>query len=355
MKKLLLEQIVNMNAVKYERLEQIHQRALPALYSAHCNDNEVDVFIDLYSIFKNLVNTEQYEINDARDLVSAIMNLVIHYRAYYKKKGVFARVYLIYSENTCDMNKKFVKGYNKKKEMAFNINPRYQKILEGFNNLMNTLTKFIEGVYYIPTYYEVGVCILSIKRRKQMQGIKGMNIIISKDVYLYQLTCIDTMLIRPKKNEGVDLSYPITYNNAVNIYVRERKVKNSDNIFADYLYMPFILAMGRLGERDEISLFSLPKVLSMVNVLPLTYRNDLYSIYNLLHDNFEWFSKKIDSAVFVGRIKSCDLEYQEMVANQDNIFISSLDMNLIDLHDPDSVKKINEMYFKDNPIDLERL
>lgn len=108
-----VETILYGSFVKMDRMQQLTVNTFSNTSIASATN--LNIFIDLYSVLKSIFS-ESYrtDISDYTSITSGIVNMCSHYRTFFKRLSVRTKFYLIYSFNTCDINRKFVAGYNQK-------------------------------------------------------------------------------------------------------------------------------------------------------------------------------------------------------------------------------------------------
>ncbi len=133
--------------VKYDRLSKITYDTYGG--SSIASATELNVFIDLYSIMHSIFSESgQTIIDNYTSITSSIINMVGHYRAFFRKMNVRTKFFLIFSYNTCDINRKFLAEYNevflKKSEIK-----TFRKIADDNFNLMNILCPYLTDIFFI--------------------------------------------------------------------------------------------------------------------------------------------------------------------------------------------------------------
>ena len=106
-----LAAIIYGSYVKMDRMQKIVFETFSNTSIAEAT--HLNIFIDLYSTLHPIFS-EHFRVNieNYTDVTSGIINMCAHYRKFFRGLGVHTSFYLIYSDNTCDFNRKFVAGYN---------------------------------------------------------------------------------------------------------------------------------------------------------------------------------------------------------------------------------------------------
>lgn len=350
---LMIEQLLNTNYVKYDRMIEIVSRAF-----AGSRANELNIYIDMYSMIKPLYTNKVYDINDYSSVTSCIVNMCAHYREFFWTRfKVSTKFFIVYSKNTPYINNQFYPDYNGKNIYAFNSNKLVDDMIANNIGLLETLCQYLPDIHFIKGTFETGVIIYDLICRNEVQN-NSPHMVITKDVYNYQLVSMrnNIIILRPKKSNGQDLSYYINQNNLYRLYMQSRK--------ADYSKFPGSLSPGLLSllmaltsvkERDIKSLLNVRSALSQLSQavgemrILNGYNSDIQSVCLALGIDEKL---PISSVTFEHRFKAIDIQFQH------SVFINTAEckeITLNNLYDPDGVRAINNKYFKLNPLDLNRL
>lgn len=353
----LLEQIVNSNYIQYDRLVSMVSNAF-----MNSKSDNLNIFIDLYSVLKPLYKNDQYKIENYSAVTSCIINMVSHYRAFFRTRyRVETDIYLVWSSNTPYINKQFYMDYNSKNEYNFNVLKEKREMIDNCLKLVEILCPYLPNVYYINTSFESGVVIYDLMLRSEDKDPTIPHVVITKDKYLYQLPAINKqcVIFRPYKRNKVDYSYFINYDNILHTYLVERKVKDNLNKIVSPELFSVLLALTSLPERNIKSLININQAIKIINNIVEYgrilngYNSDIDNLYNIIESNLST-KNKINQNIFINRFKAIDIPFQHSVFyNSSERF--SLPEKLVDLYDPEGVKYINNKYFDGIPLDLNRL
>lgn len=210
--------------------------------------SEVDLFINFESILKNICKNKKFNIQMnfylqkiVIELESSILNLIAHYRAYFKKNKIRCNIYFYYTDLSKSNNQlmktesKYYRNYYFNKYIN---NPEFKNISRLMNIVvpdLEVILKFIEGVYLIKTSKIDGSLVpklLSVNK----------SIIITEDLFdtIYNFEDFKVLYIRSKdgslKNRLV-LVEPIEI---VNSFLEESNIFNL-GIFSNELYFKLLL------------------------------------------------------------------------------------------------------------------
>lgn len=340
--------MINSNYIKYENLTQITNEGLQ-----NCNASVAYFYIDLNSVLKTLY-PENVMIEDYRAITSCLINMCAHYREYYwTRHKVDTVFFLIYSDNTPYYNNMMYPGYNVSMAMTIKNNRlKYDMINHNFN-LLKLLCPYLPDIFFINRSEEVGVIIYDLMSKYDLNNEKA-HIILTKDVYNYQLVTLkpNTIILRPKKNKGEDLSYYISINNVLEYYLSKRNVKKRSDMLSPNL-LSLIMAMNNLPERNIDTMLNITKTINYLeemisnNLMINGYNTDILYIGNHICKNEIGFS----SMILNNRFKAIDIVSQQLLYMTTNKSYKEI----VNLNDPNTVRQINNEYFVENPLDLNRL
>lgn len=353
-----LEQVLYSNYIKYDRMSQMVESTFMGSTAT-----SVNIYIDIYSMIRNVYNNENLTKENYLIISSSLINLCAHMRYFFRNRyNVESIIYLVYSSNTPEYNKKLWFGYNDAHEKIMsNMNVR---ILIEYNlNVLETLVPYLPDIHFVRGEFEAGVLMYKIMtdgRFHQKDDIIP-NIILSTDPYLFQLVTQvpNTVVFRPKKqrSEGrtEDVSFVIARGTLLNFLFKIRKVEAPEYLSGlnDELYT-LILALSRCPERSIISFFNLPTAIELISSGIFKYK--ILNGYNisteivwnaLYNSKFEKYSYDL----FDRRFKAIDIFSQIYAYNSTN----PAPFKFTNLIDPDNVRQINDTYFKQYPLNLNDL
>ncbi|MGL5330979.1 MAG: hypothetical protein ACRDD7_17080 [Peptostreptococcaceae bacterium] len=351
MNKVLIEQLLNTNYVKYNRLVEIVNEAFKG-----SNANSINVYIDLYSILKVLFSDKIYNIDDYTSVTACIVNMCAHYRDFfrtrYKTESV---IYLVYSENAAYLNKQFYPEYNSKNEFIMNRHTHVKDMIKTNLELLNTLCPYLPDIHFINSNFEVGVVIYDLICRNEAVN-NNPHLVITKDMYNYQLASMNNVtVLRPKKSNGEDISYYINKNNLYHIYLKDRKVDLANfPMMLNPGLVSLLMTLSSVTERNIKSLLNIKTAAKELFKAIESYRlvNDYNSNIPLVWNAIDNTKTKIGLTTFNHRFNAIDIRFQHSVYMTSSEHHS---ISLTNLYDPDTVRGINNSYFKNNPLDLNRL
>ena len=328
-------QVIYSNAIRYELLANMTKLAFNGY-----DDINLNIYIDLYPIFRTLLKPDYLDLNSDVDLCSGVLNLAAHYRRFFERYcDTKTNIFIINSMNTPMRNAKTFEGYNK--EFMHRYNTRTTKMNEIINlnlSLLETLVPYIPDVYMISSTYESSVVMYDIIN-KHSNGYP--NLIISRDIYPRQLPAIldKTILYRPK----LDKSYYVDSKNVFNSILFEHGVKCSKYNFSGINPKLFSLFYTLNGMKCR-NIKSQYVVSTAKKHVEKAIENKI--ILNDYNSIIDWSSiqSKRDPELLDSIFQVIDIPLQH------SIYVNDIESkyNLQNLYDPESVKAINNTYFTHN-------
>jgi hypothetical protein len=312
----------------------------------------VNVFINFETVLSTLTkgDVEKYfrmtRKNKVFEFISNILNLASHYRLYFSKHKMFSKIF-IYIGYPFDSE---FKNRSINPEYRYTYQHKYGDHVTNFSTYdvvtesiaqAKTIFEFIDNVYLISSGIVEPSLIPAIIN--ESQGNKATNIIVTKDQYEYQYVNSGYNILRPK----TDKSYILSKYNVIDTMKIESSIRA--NYTVDTRYLPFILSM--LGNKtrniSKIHGVGLGKILKVINTSLITgsLMPNVFNI-NLLLDILKHDIKDI----LLKNYYCTDIDTQMKMLNYRDRYII-LDQ-LKDRFDNDGLKKMNDMYFRENPINL---
>jgi|GEM_PF-2176335 len=346
--------------IKYDRMYEMTKFAL---YGA-TDVRDINIFIDAYSILRSLYRQgSNISVKDSCVIASSLINLAIHLRAYFETRHkTTSKVYIVYGG--ARPKEAFVNyyRYNEKNIFMENSNIMLSNLIDDNLNMIKVLTPYLYDIFYvIDKENEFSVIVSSIINKNKED--KSPNLIYSKDDLAYQLVAFKprTFLYRPKKRMQEDVSWVATKSTLYNAYrYGELGVKKQIETILDFRMFSIFQAVS--GVRDR-SMNALKNANNAIKLLENAVASNIFS--NGYNANAIFFMepnpfclleniKGITGAEVTNRFAAIDLNYQTMLFENS---IASMDMTagLINLYNPDEVRYINNRYFQEYPLDLNRV
>lgn len=323
-------------AIRYDRLKLLVMDAFKKYYNAE----SINIFIDTYEIFKGLYKPDYLEGNNL-DLCSGIINLAAHYKQFFKQYCKDIKIYIIHSDNVPSRNIELYPRYNRKMVHLLQNKSYAVNNIEPMNlDVLDLLCKYIEDVYIIHSNYESAVVMYDIISKDKDDRV---NLIISKDSYTKQLSaiCPKTVIFRPYKTKGVDLSYYTNEDNLFNTIMYERGVEQRDFSKISPQLFSLLFALNGFRSRNISVSYNIQTAMKLVkNAID---NNIILNSYNSIID-WDAIQFKEDSNLIKRKYECLD------VLTQHSIFVNDIESNykLEDLYDPKALQSINDTYFTSN-------
>ena len=347
-----VEDIIFGSYVKKDRLTQIVYDTFSGTSISEAT--ELNIFIDLYSVLHQIFSSKyRTVISSSTSITTGLINMCAHYRSFFRTLGVKTKFYLIYSNNTCDVNEKFVYKYNCQFKEKSKI-PMFKKIVEENFSLLNLLCPYLPDIFFVSSVrnYEVSVIIAYIIRRLN-DGLP--NLIISRDMYPMQLCTMFpyTSMLYPYKTKGHDISMMIPLTEKSNhrqifwdVVAAKRKVQVNKLYDISPINFSLFGAMTRFPERYLLPVVNVDTARKIID--SIVGKEDIRITIQQLYSNPKIMSI-LPVSIIVSRYKALDVEFMLAYYEAD---IESKELKFENLHDDGTMNLINAKYFANNPIDL---
>jgi len=340
-----VEQIMYGNYIKYDKLAEMTKQSFGQ--NPYCSDsNSLNVYIDMNSIIKTLYMYKDMVVEDYTVITSSIINLCAHIREFYRKIGVATKIYIINSLNIPQSAKQFYSAYNDGSVNQYNMKFIHTIITPNLE-LLDMLCKYLPEIYFInDDTADSSVLIYTMIEKDH--SVPSM--IYSKDSMVFQIATHfqNVVIFRPKKNakEG-DISFWADYNLSMIGYKYATGREAINPRFSPQL-LSLMMSISGVKSRS----ISTQRTITQAEKIIEDYvnRNILVNGYNSF-DTVNQFCQMINGYEFAAIFRAIDVVFQS------GLYIdrSAIDTAVVDLYDPDAVKHINNNYFKNYPLDLNRL
>ena len=339
-------------------------------------ETEVNVYIDLGSLTDIVYMNITKESNDPTELASVILNMAGHIRSFFRTCDVYATIFLVYSRNNWGVLKSI---YSEYRSNSHRSDRKYKlKYIEDSMKLIEMIVPYLPRVYYITDEAEVGGIIYSTIMKERYEGNNHPNVTFTRELNLLQLT-LDARTVIYYKHAMDKICFGINRNNVISSYIKLTKRYNPiyDNPDASMILQVtkegtcFIDKSRRLENIGRIiqnfNPDKLPCLITLTNLpsrgikylIPWTtaiealhkiepYIDDPLMIYNILSYETKIFNK-IGYEDFVNRYSVISIKYQSELYNKNN----HIDYR-VDLYNANELKYINDHYFVENYIDLNK-
>ena len=333
----------------------------------------VDIYIDLYDIFHNFFG-DDYVIN-LRDVMgiletkyaitSYIINAAAHYRGFFRNYlRLNTRIHMVYGAEINGNQKRYWPSFGDKIEKKmYNFDYIQLQINEQLS-MINTLTTYINEVYYVYTKSSFPIWSYLNIRRTQAVNPNCVSLLITGNKYNYQVPAMDlghhTYILRPLKWSGEDHSIIVKPVSSLLQYYSKLKPTATAYRLLAYFHpslMSLLMALNGCISKNVYSFVNINRaVIAIYNSISNSqmvnnYYSDLPYVYNILRAYR--INDLISEVDFEKRFQALDLEYQyQMFAAQYDAKDMSWKKNL---SDPETMIHINNHEFSKTPLDLMNL
>lgn len=336
--------------VKYDRLT-------PLINSTFRNSDAsvLDIFIDCNDIFNHVgVKDENASFIDRKNklyITSGIVNMCAHYRNFFRKYySTTTRFWLLYSHNVLFHNQQFSQ-YDRD---DINIS----EIISENIAALESLCPYLPDIMWCDSVdgFENALVMKQILDfERNIVHNNNPAILISKDPYNYLIPAEipNTYILRPKKYNGEDLSYIVDFNTCLYAYVNDVYNKTLSpalgGVTVDPDRLGILMALGKVPTRN---LNVICRIDTILNILMSSgYGYHIYDIKTFL-DQIP-LPPKVNRYEVTCRYCALDILYSAIAYNEaPKKFIYT---GMVNLYDSETVKRINETYFRYIPLDLEVL
>lgn len=353
-----IELLIARYFIKYKRLDQLIQFAF-----AGSSANSVDLFIDVYGIYKSIFSRHYVtNVSDYTSFTTSLVNMCGHYRAYFKSIGVSTRIFIVSGYNIPEVNSKFVAGYNKTFKDKLN-NKLIFDMVEQNIQLLELLAPYLPDIHFVKTNFETSVAIYNIIKKEINSNRIVPNIIISADLYPIQLTTIldNTAYIKPKKNLGEDISeivcpksHPQHQNSFWGIVCQEKDdfILNESVVSISSRNYVLLAALNKFYDRNYKCIVNFTKANKIIN--SIVGAEDIVLTPDMLDRADPKLIEGLPLQIIDSRYKALDVIYQDILFNDDKCPEPEL-LDFKNLTDDGAIQLINDTYFSQNPIDIFKL
>lgn len=351
-----IENIIYGSFVKMQRLQEIVSTTFSNTSIANAVD--LNIFIDLYSVLKQ-VFSEHYrtDVSDYTAITSGVINMCSHYRSFFRKFEVNTKFYIVFSFNTCDINEKFVAGYNAEFKKKSEI-PLFNKLAMDNFELLDLLCPYLPDIFFIksPRNFESSVVIANLI---EMINDGHPNLIISRDLYPIQLTYLypyTSYLYPIKYKGGIDGSIMIPISEKPtfryefwNTIATIRKFDVSHICSISPVNFPLFSALNRFPERKIVGTANVAGARNIIQ--KIVGNDDITIIPEQLYADQD-ISSKIPVSIIESRTKVLDVRFMLPYYKADP---ESKSIQFQNLKDDSAIQAINARFFANNPLDLGKL
>lgn len=320
--------------------------------------DRINFYINLENVFKVIMNPRVdsfmkascQDRNESKlNLVSNIINLGQHYRLYAAKYGKESRIILFWNYPKSEYkNEKYIDGYrsyyNHKMFQNMSSCDFLSRLLEESYSFLTIVMKYINQVYLISGgSIESSVIPLLVHENVYAEdGISTQNIIITNEKYDYQYHLKGFTILEPNKENPI-LVKP--EDDVIELLKKQAGIKNKKSIPTNLIPFTICLLGNKYRNIPKLAGVGLGTIINMINVaIDRIIITENSTDVNLLKEIITINHRE----QFVKNYLCTNLDYQMKE-------ITPLEINLItrqleDKFDDNTVKQMNERYFKKFPL-----
>lgn len=337
------------------------------------NIKSVTLYINLESIIGAL-HSETYEEtlktctkaeikNNYLSLISNIINIAAHYRAFFNRMRVQSNIVFFYNEfktNKILNNIVYNKNYRKHYFDTYTVD-KYEYIneiiIDGMEYIQNIID-YLDCIYLLKSdRLESSVIPFVVHSDKKLKS--DLNLLLTKDIYDFQYVNHKFLVLYPDKEESI-----ILHKKNLIPYMRYRNNLTEEKYTMEInpLLFPFIYSV--LGDKkrsmDKIKGIGFKKLYRSIEKL---YDSSFISDEEPSSFNIEHLSSLIKTSnglcnlqikeVICSNYYSTDLERQANVVS--DAIVEEILSGIVNKFDNNGLKRLNDKIFSDYPIYLEDL
>jgi hypothetical protein len=360
-----LHAIINSKKTKYVVLDEIFKK------NVNPDAEVVNFIIDVNSIVSSLYTPSVIDVFKSLNvdekflLSSELLNVASHYRHYcYSRLGKYSTFYFIYSDEISSYSRKIDPGYRKthnEKYVGHNslVYGNVNKIVHKNHKMSKIISEYLPHCYMINTgdiephvasYY---IAKEEASRQEELSGSRFMNVILSNDKCFYQsaLAQEDSIIMTIK----YDKSEIIEREAIMDDLLKGIRTPIENKLIPEFF--PFVLAFAgyKKYDVDGLKLYGSAKTVKFLNSLL-----DGGDISNVKYNNIDLFADSLSDHLNEDQIETVKRNIRLL---DSSIGCSKLTLTekakineqIFDRVDGESLRYMNDYYYKKYPINLEYL
>ena len=322
------------------------------------NSSKVNLFINFESILRNICKFKKFNTvftyftqSTVLDFESSVLNLVAHYRAYFKKLGIDCKIYLYYTDLEKDQQtmKSEFKYYRNYYYNKYKNNPEFKNI---YNLLkiaipdLELILNFVNGAYLI----KVDNCDGSIVPKLLSENSDRINILISEDLFdsLYLFENFKVIYIKRSFSKNINRC---VFTEPIGVI---SSLVNYDDIFdltlfENELFFKLLLDFNGSPIRNLSGFTDENLVLNDFKDLLISEsrKNSVFQNFESVKSLSNLFSKKLVNDLSK-TIKGFDLKLHLIKLKNSNLILDKI----IDKFDNENLMALNNQRFLDFPLKI---
>lgn len=350
------------NYIPYDRLFVMTRGA----FGDRIDRGEINLYIDLHSYLNRLWDNVNYEYKNDNVLAASIINACAHYRNYFWSRHMCkTNIYLVWGWNTNPYAQ--YPGYNKHHldaiQAGCTLTPWKDQMLAYTKDQLKFLCQYLPQIYFVDGgQNEVAVTIYSLASNGLVKTHLP-DVIISKDVYAYQLVAglPFTFVYHPKSkfmdSHPMNISWVVTKANLFKAYRYAMGYKTEGELILNPTNLRVVLGLSGMVKRHIKGLMSFNQACKQVaRVLPEAAERqiDIYQLETALEMNNLPVVSPSDGLSIIDIHNMLDLQWNANLLADSPTFIS-MQEGLVDLYNPQGVMEIANKEFNEYPLELGEL
>lgn len=355
------QDIYNILLSNYIGYDRLYSMTIPTLYGDRQDTDTINLFIDLNSFLKRVWDARPYSFRESNVLAASVINACAHYRNYFWTRHMIkTNIYLVWGYNTPEYQPVEYNAHFRERVATLS---EVQSLIDENIAALEFLCPYLPQIYFIDcNMHEVSAMIYTLVSDSTIP-----NIILTKDVYAYQLVayCPNTFIYRPKKKhvDGtgiVDNSWVVMKSNLFRAMKHEMDYKATVDKPTNVRHLQYVLALSGMRARHVRGIMTFNRacatVASMEEDRPECFQDMSTFEYTLLFDTPNrckgiGFKENGD---LIARDNMLNVVHAADILRNSPAFIN-MKKGIQDLYNPQAVNEINNKEFYFYPLELMEL
>lgn len=341
--------------VKYEKMDELFTQ----YFQTHpLTNNWINIYIDLYQMLLPIYKFQK--IDNPYDITSTICNMAIHYKDYFRQRGINSFVFLLYSPTTgAYSNLRFCPEYNSTYTARMMNNRMVYDLVNQNLSLIGIITPYLPNIYFKMGTVETSVMAYDMITKFNNRNMKLNSLFITSSQYAFQLAgnmnanC--TLLYKKKDKDKNDISYLVSTEDALDKYIAEIKNQHIEHHPVRQSWLSGFMTLSGIPKRNIKSMYNYKQALNILNKIDQqfdqTTPDSLFSIATDLYPKSNLGQETYDN--IINRYKCIDMDYQLFMYHNTPDAIETGFLKQKD--DMETLMQLNDKYFKLNPISIDKL
>lgn len=341
-----IENVLYGQFIKYYQLDKMYN------FEFEYKPPLVNVYIDLYQMILPLYNF--YRVENPLGLASSIINMAIHYRNFFYKYNTYSNIFMIYSPTMSVNNTRYCPEYNNKHTNRIMNNKEVYDIVNNTLNIIGTIIPYLKNVYLKIGTVETSVIAYDLITKFESKGFIVPSFFVTSSQYAFQLPAANPriyLFYKKKNKNGEDVSYTVNNMNALDCFIAETRNQHIPKTNLNQSWISGFMTLSGLPKREIKAIYSYKEAIRILDTIKDSYnviRPDI-----MIDVGTRLYKKSINPIEIENRFNCIDLLqqlalYRTLPESKEKAFLTQL-------NDRDELLRINDIYFRDNPINLDKL